>query len=249
MKEKDLKISDNVKEVASEILSSNPLSDKAINNASALSSYTQVIPKPKYDSDSAGLVEIVRVLNNLAPLSMPVYCFDTELVNGERYYTPDGKLHLIREYDSDVFRDYYVSPKEPEKILLIREQDKRTGRLKVKIEQTQKTGTKLKTNITIFDEKINNKYTLMQLDETGTVLNITEFSGQGQSFRTLFRSAETLKPVRYLEGNDTKTNGFEMVDCIFDSSGNVARIKKYNNKKEINIEYSDNNKSTSVKLK
>ena len=156
---------------------------------------------------------------------------------------------MVREYDSDLIRDYYVSTENKNKISYIKEHDKRTGRLRVKIEPILREGSRSKVNITIFDEKINNKYTILQISDGGIVNNITEFSGKGKSFRTLFRNALNSKPARYMEGRDNKENGFEMVDCIFDSNGGVARIKRYNSKKEINISYTDTTKSISVKTK
>ena len=72
----------------------------------------------------------------------------------------------------------------------------------------------------------------MQLSEDGIVNNISEFTGKGKSFQTLFRNIETFKPARYLEGRDNKEEGFFMIDCIFDKDGNVARIKKYSSNKE-----------------
>ena len=90
---------------------------------------------------------------------------------------------------------------------------------------------------------------LIQLGEDGTVNNITEFSGKGQAFQTLYRNVQTLKPARYLAGKDVENKGFEMVDCIFDNNGNIARIKRYNSKKEVNIEYTDDRKNITVKNK
>ena len=85
--------------------------------------------------------------------------------------------------------------------------------------------------------KVNNKYIIIQLSEGGYVNNISEFTGKGKSFQTLFRNIDTFKPARYLEGKDGKENGFEMVDCIFDSEGHIARIKKYSNKIRIFFVY------------
>ena len=82
----------------------------------------------------------------------------------------------------------------------------------------------------------------------GYVNNISEFTGKGKSFQTMFRNIETFKPARYLEGKDTE-NGFEMVDCIFGSDGNIVRIKRYSNKKEVNIEYTEKTKNITVKAK
>ena len=230
---------------------SNPLLEKRGDFKNALSDYSQEIPRPTYDKDIADIIEIVRIINNMAPINMPEYNFNIEEINGEYYYKPDGTPLLIREYDSDVIRDYYVAkePVSPEiTIDRILEHDKKTGRLRTKIEPITRAGSRLKTNITIFDEKINKKYTIIQLSEDGIVNNITEFTGKGKSFQTLFRNISTFKPARYLEGKDTE-NGFEMVDCIFDSEGKVARIKRYTNKREIQIDYTETRKSIRVRSK
>ena len=231
---------------------SNPLTERTNINSVALTDYSQSITRPKYDKDLSEIVEIVKILNNMAPLRMPLYNFNLEEINGESYYKPDGKLLLIREYDSDVIRDYYAAtPKEDSlySVSRILEHDKLSGRLRTKIEPNKRVGSRITTNITIFDLKVNNKYIIMQLSEGGIVNNITEFSGKGKSFQTLYRNIETFKPARYLEGRDNTQEGFEMIDCVFDAEGNVARIKRYTNKKEINIDYSDNKKNITVKTK
>ena len=79
--------------------------------------------------------------------------------------------------------------------------------------------------------------------------NITEFTGEGKSFKTLYRNILTFKPARYIEGKDDKEVGFKMVDCIFDANGAVARIKKYTSKKEVCIDYTEDKKSITVKTK
>lgn len=231
--------------------SSNPLSMKTDLNSIALSDYSQEIPRPKYDKDITEVVEIVRILNNMAPLRMPVYNFNVDEINGEYYYKPDGTLLLIREDDSDVIRDYYVAPNTEGSVSVSRilEHDKNSGRLRVKIEPVTRRGSRLKAIITIFDVKINNKYTILQLAEDGVVKNITEFTGKGKSFQSLFRNTLTFQPVRYLEGKDSKENGFEMLDCIFDASGNVARIKRFTNKREVRIDYTEEKKHVTVKTR
>ena len=226
---------------------SNPLSAEYLNEKVGLSNYSQEMLRPKYDKDVEELAETVRLLNNMAPTKMPEYNFNTEEINGERYKRPDGTLLLIREYDTDIIRDYYVSQEDVSKIGYIKEHDKISGRIRTKIEPIARKGSQAKTNITIFDEKINNKYTIFQLADDGVVINITEFSGKGKSFKTLFRNVLTIKPVRYLEGKDRKEGGFEMIDCIFGTDGSIARIKRYNNKKEVNISYTDVTKTVSVK--
>ena len=232
---------------------SNPMSSKVnINNNLALTHYSQEINRPKYDKDINEIIEVVRLLNNLAPLRMPIYNFNLEEINGERYFKPDGTLLLVREYDSDLIRDYYVTQLgEPCSFSISRilEHDKKTGKLRAKIEPINRKNSKVTTNITIFDAKINNKYTIMQLSDDGIVNNISEFTGKGKSFQTLFRNIETFKPARYLEGRDNKEEGFFMVDCIFDKDGNVARIKRYNSTKETSIVYTKTKKNITVKTK
>lgn len=236
-----------------DIQASNPMSEK-VNSNLLLNDYTQTTPRQKYDQDIAEILETVRILNNMVPIRMPEYSFDIEEINGERYYKPDGTLLLIREYDSDIIRDYYAAEKNEEEnnkysVSRILEHDKNTGRLRTKIEPIIKKGSRLKSNVTIFDLKINNKYIIIQLSEGGFVNNISEFTGKGKSFQTLFRNIDTLRPARYLEGKDDFEKGFEMIDCIFDSEGNIARIKKYNGNKEINIKYTKDTKNVSVKIR
>ena len=230
--------------------SSNPMlsnNDKDL----ALSNYIQTTSKQNYDKDVAEIVEVVRILNNMAPIRMPEYNFNLDEINGESYYKPDGTLLLIREYDSDVIRDYYATTEKDNceyTVSRILEHDKISGRLRTKIEPICRKGSRLKTNITIFDLKVNNKYIIIQLADGGLVNNISEFTGKGKSFQTLFRNIETLKPARYLEGKDKET-GFEMLDCLFDMEGQIARIKCYSNKKEVSIDYTKDSKSITVKTK
>lgn len=229
---------------------SNPLKTGEIYAANDLQQYSRTIERPKYDDDTQQIIEIARILNNMAPISMPEYNFNIDEINGERFYKPDGTLLFVRDFDNDVIRDYYYNPKSenPEySVDRILEHDKYTGRLKVKIEPITRSGSRIKTSIAIFDEKINRKYTIIQLSEGGLVNNISEFSGDGKSFQTLFRNIYTFKPVRYLEGKDNKEKGFEMIDCLFTESGEIARIKRYQNKQEVNVNYSDNQKTITVK--
>ena len=253
VKESNYKASvENEKKMKAEMFElSNPLAATKKTVSSVMDNYTQEIHRPKYDSDIAEMVEVVRILNNLAPLRMPVYNFNLDEINGEHYYRPDGSLLLVREYDSDVIRDYYAEtdPEKLQNVNRILEHDKKTGRLRTKIEPIVGHGANLKINVTIFDLKINNKYTLMQLTEEGYVNNITEFTGEGKSFQTLYRNILTFKPARYIEGKDDKEVGFKMVDCIFDSNGSIARIKRYTSKKEVCIDYTDDKKTITVKTK
>lgn len=232
--------------------SSNPLMAKTGKNDLALANYTQSFPRKQYDKDITEILEIVRILNNMAPIRMPEYNFNLDEINGEHYYKPDGTLLLVREWDSDVVRDYYAKTANENceySVSRILEHDKITGRLRTKIEPISRKGSRLKTNITIFDLKVNNKYIIIQLSEGGLVNNISEFTGKGKSFQTLFRNIDTLKPARYLEGKDNKENGFEMIDCIFDAEGKIARIKRYSNKKEISIDYTQDSKNITVNTK
>lgn len=235
------------------VQSSNPLNAKLEGNTSvSLSDYTQTVPRNTYDKELTEILEIVRILNNMAPIRMPEYNFNIDEINGERYYRPDGSLLLVREYDSDVIRDYYAKAEGEDciySVSRIMEHEKNTGRLRTKIEPINRIGSRIKTNITIFDLKVNNKYIIIQLSEDGIVNNISEFSGKGKSFQTLFRNIYNSKPARYLEGRDEIEKGFEMIDCIFDSDGKIVRIKKYNNNKEVNIEYTKDTKKISVKAR
>lgn len=231
---------------------SNPLSAQVGSSSNALSDFSQSTPRPKFDKDASEIIEVVRILNNMVPLRMPEYNFNIEEINGEYYYRPDGSLLLVREYDGDLIRDYYVATENSKSefsIDRILEHDKNSGRLRTKIEPITRKGSRLKTNITIFDLKVNNKYIIIQLSEDGVVNNISEFSGVGKSFQTLFRNIYTFKPARYLEGKDRKELGFEMVDCLFDSEGKLARIKRYSNKKEVSIDYTSDSKNITVKNK
>ena len=252
-KESDIKINNDISNLAEDFnQTSNPLKAAAHLPSGELKNYSQTISRPNYDEDIAEIIEIVRILNNMAPIRMPEYNFNIDEINGERFYKPDGTLLFIRDFDSEVIRDYYYNPESKDikySVSRILEHDKNTGRLKVKIEPITRPGSRLKTSIAIFDEKINHKYTIMQLSEGGIVNNISEFSGQGKSFQTLFRNVYNFKPVRYLEGRDNKENEFEMIDCLFTSNGEIARIKRYSNKKEVSINYSGVKKHITVKSK
>ena len=243
----------NEKKASSEFVQkSNPLSAKINDSDLALTNFSQSLSRHQYDRDMADVLEVVRILNNMAPIRMPEYNFNIDEINGEHYYKPDGSLLLIREYDSDVIRDYYAAHSDEEceyTVTRILEHEKKSGRLKTKIEPISRKGSRLKTNITIFDLKVNNKYIIIQLSEGGYVNNISEFTGKGKSFQTLFRNINTLKPARYIEGKDEIEIGFEMIDCIFDTEGKIVRIKKFSNNREVNIDYTADSKNISVKTR
>ena len=134
---------------------SSPLAEKKVSEM-ALSNFSQEINRPKYDADLNEIIEVVRILNNLAPLKMPVYNFNVDEINGDRYYRPDDNLLLIREYDSDVIRDYYVSQKQdnsPFSIKYILERDKNTGILRTKIEPLKRVNGEIKKNNITVEKK------------------------------------------------------------------------------------------------
>ena len=231
---------------------SNPLSAQKDVSRTALTSYSQSISRPKYDSDIMEITVAVHLIDTIVPYRMQEYNFNIEEANGERFYKPDGELLLVREYDVDVIRDYYYNPKYINKefsIKQILEHNKETGRLKTKIEPAYRAGSNITANIVMFDEKVRNKYTILQIGDGGFVINISEFLGKGQSFRTLFRNSETLKPARYISGKEHSNKDFEMIDCIFNANGEIVRIKRYNNNREIKIDYTSDKKNISVRAK
>ena len=87
---------------------SNPLTEIKSNAGLALTDYSQTISRKIQDKELTEILEVVRILNNMAPIKMPEYNFNIEEINGEHYYRPDGSLLLIREYDSNIIRDYYT---------------------------------------------------------------------------------------------------------------------------------------------
>ena len=232
--------------------SSNPLSAEAEAGTLALSNYNQVLPRPKYDKDIFDIIETSRVLNNLAPVKIPMPSFKLDEINGDRIYNNDGTLSLIREEESDVIKDYYPLSKPLDngvEIDKIYEIDKNTGKILVAVEPIKRAGSRLKTNVTFLNSKVNDKYILVQLGEDDIVNNITEFSGNGKYFKTIFRDHYNYRPVRYLEGRDGADGKFEMMDCLFDKFGGIARIKRYTNKREVSINYTEDTKNINVKNK
>jgi len=220
-----------------------------VNSSVSIANYRQEGIRPAYDYDSAEIISEANSVNNMIPQKLPVYNFNADEINGENYYKPDGNLLFIREYDSDVIRDYYVKQSDNTKIERILEHDKNSGRLRTKIESVTREGSLIKSNITLFDVKINKKYILIQLTQDGTVNNITEFLDNGKNFKTVYRGYESTQVVKYISGKDTKDFGFVMTDCIFDKEGKIARIKRFSNKKDIDINYNGNRKSVNIKNK
>ena len=88
---------------------SNPMYARAEISSLALSDYNQTIPRPKYDKDILEIIEMSRVLNNLAPIKISIPSLKLDEINGDRFYNDDGTLSFIREEESDIVRDYYPS--------------------------------------------------------------------------------------------------------------------------------------------
>ncbi len=230
--------------------SPNPLRLRAnLSSLSALSNYNQVLVKPKYDKDIMYVLTRIDELSKVMPgkFELP-YSFSLDSINGERYYGTSGKLLYIREYGNDFIRDYYPA-EDNAKIKTILERDKETGALISKIERGAREDGSIKTSVTIFDEKINNKYTIFQVEEDGTVSSATEFSGKGKNFRTLFKNPYNNGPARYIEARETDDGEFEFLDSKLDSDNQVVEIKRMSSEKEVNIRYSGAQKIIDVKQK
>ena len=231
-----------------EIQSPNPLRLKAnLSSLTALSNYNQVLLKPKFDKDSAEILNRVGEMTNISPdkLKLP-YSFKLDEINGERIYAKDGRLKVIREYETDTVRQYYPADDNIHagKILEI---DKNSGTIVSKIEPVIQPDGTIKTNIIVFDGKINNKYTMFQVEDNGTISSITEIFEKGKNFRTLFRNPETAIPERYIEALENKDGEFEVIDCRLNPE--VQEIKRTTAAKEVNIKYENNQKIIDVKRK
>ena len=105
---KSKKLKNSVGDSSDLFQASNPLSLQVLNNNSALSNYTQSMARPKYDKDIVEIIEIVRILNNLAPLKMPDYNFNIEEINGEHYYKPDGTLAEVYDNGALISQPLYT---------------------------------------------------------------------------------------------------------------------------------------------
>lgn len=230
--------------------SPNPLRLKAnLSSLSALSNYNQVMVRPKFDKDIMYVLTRIDELSKITPakLEMP-YSFDLDSINGERMYDESGKLLYIREFGSDFVREYYPA-KDSNKIERIIEKNKDTGSIISKVEQIKRNDGTIKTNVTIFDDKINNRYTLFQVEEDGTVSCVTEFSGKGKDFKTLFKNPYNNAPLRYIEAKEGEDGDFEFLDSRLDSNQQITEIKRMASSKEINIRYVGNQKIVDVKQK
>ena len=62
-------------------------------NVSVFKTHTSVNPS-SINIDEASIKHMAGFLNNIAPKEMPIYNFNIDCVNGERYYKPDGTLLL-----------------------------------------------------------------------------------------------------------------------------------------------------------
>ena len=228
---------------------SNPLRLKAqLSSLTALSNYNQVSIKPKFDYDSVEVLTKVDALSKLIPQDMHIpYSFRLADINGEQIYTKDNQLACIREYDNDVVRDYIPS-KNAGEVAQIIERDRSSGEVISKIERLQKENCENKINITVFDDKVNDKYTMFQL-ENGAISSITEFSANGKNFRTLIRDTYNNKPQRYMEAKEDSEGEFIFTDAMLNSKCEVSEIKKVSANKETCIKYDGVQKIVDVKQK
>lgn len=226
----------------------NPLRLKAnLSSLAALSSYNQVTTKPKFDYDSMEILTKVDALSKLIPQELNIpYSFNPNEINGERINSKDGKLLCIREYDNEIVRDY-IPAKNGEKISQIIERDRQNGSIISKIEKVQKENEE-KINLTLYDEKINDKYIMYQITN-GNIGSITEFSANGKKFRTLIKDVYTNKPQRYMEAKEDEQGEFVFTDAKLSSNLNISEIKKISSNKEVCIRYEGANKIVDVKNK
>lgn len=228
--------------------SPNPLEQRA---DTVLANYNQVLVKPKYDKDAAEIMNNVAYLNSITPMRFRLpQSFKIDEINGESFYNPDGTLACITEYRDDSIRNFYP-PKtiKDERITVerVEDVDKETGRIIAKYEPAIKQEGIIKANITVFDEKQNNKYILFQTEEDGLVESTTEFSGEGKSFRALVRDPDTTLPVRYMEMKENELGELSVTNCKFNSDGKLVEIKRNTASGEVLIEYDGENKIVEAK--
>ena len=228
---------------------SNPMRLKAnLSSLAALSNYNQISIKPKFDYDSVEVLTKVDALSKLIPQNMHIpYSFKLADINGERIYNKDNQLACIREYDNEIVRDYIPSKKAGDVAQII-ERDRSSGEVISKIERSQKEGNENKINITVYDDKLNDKYTMFQIED-GTVSSITEFSANGKKFRTLIRDTFNNKPQRYMEAKEDSEGEFVFTDAKLNSKCEVSEIKKVSANKETCIRYEGVQKIVDVKQK
>lgn len=239
-----------IEEENAHINSPNPLRLKAnLSSLTAISNYNQVLLKPKFDKDSVGILNSISTMLKLIPSKFELpYSFKTSEINGDRIFDEDGKLKLIKEYKNDTITEYYPSENQ-EFIKTILEKDKNTGNIISKIEPVKQNNGNFRTNIIIFDEKINNKYTMFQAEESGNITSITEIFENGKNFRTLILNPKNFNPDRYIESKENNNGDFEIIDCKFGSGKDIKEIKQLNSNKEVYIKYSGNQKIIDVRRK
>ena len=225
---------------------SNPLSLKT--NLTSLTtladySYSQILKKQKFDKDLAAILHRVEKLRKALPqkLEMP-YCFTTSEVNGERVFDENNKLCLIKEYCSDFVREYYPAADNENVIYKILERNKQTGEIISKIDRSLKNDESIKTTVIVFDENINNKYIMFQVEEDSMISSITDIYNNGREFQTLFINPITLLAEQYIESMETSNKGFVIINCKLKSDTEVENIKINTEEKDIFIEYNNNQK-------
>ena len=230
--------------------SPNPLRLKVnLSSLAAISNYNQVLLKPQFDKDTIGIVNNASGMMKLCPAKLDLpYSFKTDEINGDRIFNKDGTLELIKEYKNDTIREYYHD-KNRRFIKTILEKDKNTGNIISQIQPVMKGDGTFKANIIIFDEKINNKYIMFQVEDSGNIASLSEIFDNGKNFRTLMFNSKNLKPERYIESKENKDGEFEIVDCKFSSFPEVKELKQINAAKEVNITYSGNRKTIDVRRK
>ena len=121
------------------------------------------------------------------------------------------------------------------------------GSIISKIEKVKKENEE-KINLTVYDEKINDKYIMYQITH-GNIGSITEFSANGKKFRTLIKDVYTNKPQRYMEAKEDEQGEFVFTDAKLSSNLNISEIKKISSNKEVCIRYEGVNKIVDVKNK
>lgn len=232
---------------------SNPLSLKT--NLTSLTtladySYSQILTKQKFDKDTVAILNRVENLRKALPqkIEMP-YCFITSEINGERIFDKNNNLYYIKEYRSDCIREYYPAQEDAGIIHKILERNKFSGEIISKIERKIKDDKSIKITVIIFDENINNKYIMFQVEENNTITSITEFFNNGREFKTLLINSKTLFPERYAESMEIKGKGFIVINCKLKSDSEIENIKINTNEKNIFIEYKNNKKIIDVRRK
>lgn len=236
-----------IEEEISQNNSPNPLRLKAnLSSLAAISNYNQVLTKPKFDKDTASIKNKVSTMLKQTPskLDLP-YSFRTDEINGERVYDKEGILKFIKEYKNDTIIEYYPAENK-EYIKTILEKNK-NGEIVSKIQRVLQNNKSFKTNIIIFDEKFNNKYTMFQVEEDGSINSITEIYNDSKNFRTLI--FKNYNPDRYIESKENNKGDFEITDCRFGINLEVKEIKQITPEKEVYITYSGNKKVIEVRRK